>query len=43
MEEPWETAKLDGPLKSTLLFVVKSLAYFHSQGIVHLDLKSGTF
>jgi serine/threonine protein kinase len=40
MDGPLDMAKLDGTLKSILLmFVARSLAYLHSKGIVHLDLK----
>jgi serine/threonine-protein kinase len=40
MDGPLDVAKLDGTLKSILLmFVARSLAYLHSKGIVHLDLK----
>jgi serine/threonine-protein kinase len=40
MDGPLDVAKPDGTLKSILLmFVARSLAYLHSKGIVHLDLK----
>jgi uncharacterized small protein (DUF1192 family) len=40
MDGPLDIAKLDGTLKSiVLMFVAKSLAFLHSRGIVHLDLK----
>jgi hypothetical protein len=40
MDGPANIAILDGTLKSILLMsIAKALAYLHSQGIVHLDLK----
>jgi serine/threonine protein kinase len=37
-----DIAKLSGMLKSIqLIFIAKSLAFLHSHGIVHLDLKQG--
>jgi serine/threonine protein kinase len=40
MDGPLDVAKLDGTLKSILLMTVaKALAFLHSKGVVHLDLK----